>query len=126
MKNVFAPIALSACMFGITPLAHSADMPAELFGRYASESSSCAQIQKSHKETGMWDGVIVSKGGVSFIESSCDSARVSKTGAGAYALVLKCSGEGEEWDVKANYKLAGATLTISTTDGAERFKRCGK
>lgn len=126
MKTPFASITLTACIVGMSPLAHAADMPAELFGRYASESSSCAQIQKSHKETGMWDGVIVSKGGVSFIESSCDAARVSKTGAGAYALVLKCSGEGEEWDVKANYKLAGTALTISTADGAERFKRCGK
>jgi hypothetical protein len=75
MKTPFASITLAACIVGMSPLAHAADMPAELFGRYASESSSCAQIQKSHKETGMWDGVIVSKGGVSFIESSCDAAR---------------------------------------------------
>jgi hypothetical protein len=103
----------------------AADMPKELFGRYVAEAGSCAENQKALKETGMWDGVTVEKSGVSFIESSCDAHRVSKNG-NAFAVHLKCAGEGEEWDVKSSYQLSGSLLTISTKEGSERFKRCGK
>ncbi|CAN1550094.1 hypothetical protein MCEMIEM28_02179 [Burkholderiaceae bacterium] len=105
--------------------AHAADMPKELLGRYVSESGTCTDNQKAFKETGMWDGVTVEKSGVSFIESSCDAHRVSKNG-NSFAMHFKCSGEGEEWDVKSTYKLSGSVLTISTKEGSERFKRCGK
>ena len=103
----------------------AADMPKELFGRYVAEAGSCAENQKALKETGMWDGVTVEKSGVSFIESSCDAHRVSKNG-NAFAVHLKCAGEGEQWDVKSTYQLSGSVLTISTKEGSERFKRCGK
>ena len=74
----------------------------------------------------MWDGVIIEKERISFIESSCDVSKLSKTGTGSFALVLKCAGEGEEWDDKATFKIAGTTLTITSKDGTESFKRCGK
>lgn len=126
MKTTFAALALATIMTATVPCAQAADMPAELLGRYVSQKSNCAEMQKSHKQTGMWDGVTITKDRVWFIESSCDVARVSKAGEGAYALVLKCAGEGEEWDVNTTYKLAGNALTISTKEGSERFKRCGK
>jgi hypothetical protein len=104
----------------------AADMPKEMYGRYVQETGSCAEMQKAYKDTGMWDGVVVGKTGVGFIESSCDAARVSKAPGGAYNVGFKCSGEGEEWTFNAAYKLAGSVLTISTKDGAQRYKRCGK
>ncbi len=124
MKYTFTWITtLTLALTGIH--AHAADMPKELFGRYVAEAGSCAENQKALKETGMWDGVTVEKSGVSFIESSCDAHRISKSG-NAFAVHLKCAGEGEEWDVKSTYQLSGSVLTISTKEGSERFKRCGK
>ena len=107
-------------------MAQAADMPKELHGRYVSEAGNCAEMQKSYKESGMWDGVIVAKTGVGFIESSCDATRVSKAAGGAYTVVFKCSGEGEEWNFTGTYKVSGNVLTVSTQDGAERYKRCSR
>ncbi|MFY8125662.1 MAG: hypothetical protein ACOVLL_05845 [Hydrogenophaga sp.] len=126
MTKTLSSIVCSAMLTCTTLSASASGMPAELLGRYVAETGNCAQNQKSYKETGMWDGVTVEKGGVSFIESSCGAGRVTSSGAGAYNVVLKCSGEGEEWDVRANYKLTGTNLTITTKEGSERFKRCGK
>lgn len=111
--------------FGVST-AQAANMPAELLGTYVSDSANCAQVQKSYKQTGMFDGAIVGKGGTSFIESSCEAKRVSKTADGAYSVFMKCSGEGEEWEFTGTYKISGPVLTIASKDGSERFKRCGK
>lgn len=106
--------------------AQAADMPKEMHGRYVAEAGNCAEMQKAYKEVGMWDGVVVGKSGVGFIESSCDATRVSKAAAGAYTVLFKCSGEGEEWNFTGTYKLTGNVLTVSTKDGSERYKRCAK
>lgn len=106
--------------------AQAADMPKEMHGRYVQESGNCNEMQKAYKETGMWDGMIVGKSGVGFIESSCDATQVRKGAGGVVNVGFKCSGEGEEWTFSGTYKLAGAVLTVSTKDGTERYKRCGK
>ncbi len=125
MKSLRASLVVTALLASALSSVHAADFPAELFGRYVSQATKCADMQKSYKQTGMWDGITVTKGSVSFIESSCTAARVTKTGEGTYALQLKCSGEGEEWDDKQTYKIAGSELTVSGKGGSERFKRCG-
>jgi len=124
IKIASAVFAFSALL--PTHWAQAASIPQELLGRYIAPSGSCAESQKAFKETGMWDGVIIDKDRISFIESSCDVSRLSKSGTSSYALILKCSGEGEEWNDKATYKIAGSTLTITSKDGSENFKRCGR
>ena len=119
-------IGLIGALVCVAGAAQAADMPKEMHGRYVQEGGNCADMQKAYKETGMWDGMIVGKSGVGFIESSCDATKVSKGAGGSVNVGFKCSGEGEEWTFNAVYKLAGAVLTVSTKDGAERYKRCGK
>lgn len=110
----------------MAPLAHATEMPNELIGNYVQETSSCAEITRLHNEMGVWDGIIVSKTGTSFFESSCNLSQATKTAPGTYSLVLNCSGEGENWDANASYKLSGNSLTINTADGSEYFKRCSQ
>lgn len=119
-------IGLIGALVCVAGAAQAADMPKELNGRYVQEAGNCAEMQKAYKDTGMWDGVIVGKAGVGFIESSCDATRVTKAAGGAYTVGFKCSGEGEEWNFTGTYKVSGNVLTVSTKDGSERYKRCGK
>ena len=120
------PWSMVGAMLFAAASAQAADMPKEMHGRYVQEAVNCGEMQKAYKETGMWDGMIVDKSGVGFIESSCDATKVSKGAGGAINVGFKCSGEGEEWAFNAAYKLAGAVLTVSTKEGSERYKRCSK
>jgi hypothetical protein len=126
MKNPISASLIALILAGVSSGAVATAMPPELLGTYAPERTTCAAVQKGYKLTGMLDGVVVKKDGVSFIESSCSAKRVSKTGEGAYSLLMKCSGEGEEWNFTGSYQVSGNVLTIANKDGAERFKRCAK
>lgn len=81
-----------------TPVeAAKVDYPTELFGKWVSGKGDkfCRDAIKAEKQAGMWDGVIISKDGLSGMEFSCSAASVSNVGD-SFKIAENCGGQGEE------------------------------
>jgi hypothetical protein len=93
------------------------DYPTELFGKWVSGKGDkfCRDAVKAEKQTGMWDGVIISKDRLSGMEFSCDAVSVSNV-SDSFKIAENCYGQGEEWKLKTTYTLSNGALKIISED----------
>lgn len=101
-----------------TPVeAAKVDYPTELFGKWVSGKGDkfCRDAIKAEKQTGMWDGVIISKDGLSGMEFSCSAASVSNVGD-SFKIAENCGGQGEEWKLNTTYTLSKGALKMISED----------
>jgi hypothetical protein len=101
-----------------TPVeAANVDYPTELFGKWVSGKGDkfCRDALKAEKQTGMWDGVIISKDGLSGMEFSCNATSVSNVGD-SFKIAENCSGQGDGWKLITTYTLSNGALKIISED----------
>lgn len=93
------------------------EYPTELFGKWVSGKGEkfCRDALKAEKQTGMWDGVIISKDGLSGMEFSCNAASVSNIGD-SFKIAENCGGQGDEWKLNTTYTLSNGVLKIISED----------
>jgi hypothetical protein len=93
------------------------DYPTELFGKWVAGKGDkfCRNAIKAEKQAGMWDGVIISKDGLSGMEFSCSAASVTNVGD-SFKIAENCSGQGEEWKLNTTYTLSNGALKMISED----------
>jgi hypothetical protein len=93
------------------------DFPAELMGKWVEGKGDkfCRDALNAEKQTGMWDGLIISKDGVSGMEFSCTAASVSKVGE-SFSIVENCAALGNEYKLNSAYIVSNGSLKINSED----------